>query len=155
MNPTTESSTVNEPTDNNQSNEAEGSSSDRRLIPRLVRTLVLFAALISSVIFGLYKMRVEIPALKTPKIYAFLDATGVRADQLKARIIGQNESSSHKQTEEAQNEEHKITVTSPLAKDVTITQDYVCLIRVGRTWARAPDSFRNSRTSTSTRSFTP
>ena len=132
MNPTTESSTVNEPTDNNQSNEAEGSSSDRRLIPRLVRTLVLFAALISSVIFGLYKMRVEIPALKTPKIYAFLDVMGVRVNQLKGRIVGQNESSSHKQTEEAQNEEHKITVTSPLAKDVTITQDYVCLIRSRR-----------------------
>ena len=62
-----------------------GSPIDQRLVEhagakkssimgRLVITLMLVAALIGGGVFGLYKMRVDIPALNTPKIYAHLDS---------------------------------------------------------------------------------
>ena len=68
--------------------ELNGSPIDQRLIEhaganksvmrRLVRTLMLVVALIGGGVFGLYKMRVDIPALNTPKIYAHLDSMGVQ-----------------------------------------------------------------------------
>ena len=100
---------------------------------RLVRTLMLVAALISGVVFVLYKMRMDIPRLNTPKIYAYLDSMGMRAEQMKGRIVGQYESYFHKhKEEEAHAEQHKILVTSPMAKDVIITQEYVCQIHSRR-----------------------
>ena len=99
---------------------------------RLVRTLMLVVALISGGVFGLYKMRVDIPPLNTPKIYAYLDSMGVRAEQMKGRIVGQYESRFHKHEEEARHEPQKIVVTSPMAKDVIITQEYVCQIHSRR-----------------------
>ena len=100
---------------------------------RLVRTLMLVVALISGAVFGLYKMRVDIPPLNTPKIYAYLDSMGMRAEQMKGRIVGQYESYFHKhKEEEAHHEHHKIMVTSPMAKDVIITQEYVCQIHSRR-----------------------
>ena len=47
----------------------------KSVMRRLVRTLMLVAALFCGVVFGLYKMRVDIPALNTPKIYAHLDSS--------------------------------------------------------------------------------
>ena len=35
--------------------------------------LMLVVALIGGGVFGLYKMRVDIPPVNTPKIYAYLD----------------------------------------------------------------------------------
>ena len=121
---------------------------------RLVRTLMLVAALISGGVFGLYKMRVDIPLLNTPKIYAYLDSMskmrvdipllntpkiytyldsmGMRANQMKEYIVGQYESRFHKHEEEARHEPQKIVVTSPMAKDVIITQEYVCQIHSQR-----------------------
>ena len=99
------------------------------VLRRLVKTLMLVVALIGGAAFGLYKMRVDIPALNTSTIYAHLDTMVVRAEYMKARIVSRYESSFGKHEEEAVHEEHKIIVTSPLAKDVTITQDYVCQIR--------------------------
>jgi membrane fusion protein, multidrug efflux system len=95
---------------------------------RLVRTLILVVALIGGVVFGLYKMRVDIPALNTPKLYAYLDSMMVRAEPIKRYIVGQYEKYFHKHDEEAQQEHHKIVVTSPMAKDVVITRPYVCQI---------------------------
>ena len=43
---------------------------------RLVKTLMLVVALIGGGVFGLYKMRLDIPPLNTPKIYAYLDYIG-------------------------------------------------------------------------------
>ena len=63
---------------------------------RLVITLMLVAALIGGAVFGLYKMRVDIPSLNTSKIYAHLDSLSVHVEQLKGRIVGQYESYSHK-----------------------------------------------------------
>ena len=84
MNPITESSMVNETLVDDRSRELNGSSIDQRLIEhaganksimgRLVMTLMLVAVLIGGGVFGLYKMRVDIPALNTPKIYAHLDS---------------------------------------------------------------------------------
>jgi membrane fusion protein, multidrug efflux system len=144
MNAITESSTVNETLVADRSREYDGSSIDQRLIEedaganisvmrRLVRTLMLFVALIGGGVFGLYKMRVDIPPLNTPKIYAYLDSIEIRAEQMKGRIVGQYESYSHKhKEEEAHHEQHQILVTSPMAKDVIITQEYVCQIHSRR-----------------------
>jgi membrane fusion protein (multidrug efflux system) len=57
---------------------------------------------------------------------------GMRAEQMKGRIVGQYESNFHKHEEEAHHEQHKIMVTSPMAKDVIITQEYVCQIHSRR-----------------------
>ena len=91
MNPITESSMVNETLVDDRSGELNGSPIDQPLdehvehaganksvMGRLVRTLMLVAALIGGAVFGLYKMRVDIPSLNTPKIYAHLDSMSVR-----------------------------------------------------------------------------
>ena len=51
---------------------------------------------------------------------------------MKGHIVGQYESYFHKHEEEAHQEQHKIVVTSPMAKDVIITQQYVCQIHSRR-----------------------
>ena len=57
----------------------------------------------------------------------------MRAEQMKGYIVGQYESYFHKhEEEEAHQEHHKIVVTSPMAKDVIITQEYVCQIHSRR-----------------------
>ena len=99
----------------------------------LLITLTLVVALIGGGVFGLYKMRVDIPALNTPQLYAYLDSMMVRAEPMKGYIFRQYEKYFHKRNEEeAHQEEQQITVTSPMAKDVIITQRYVCQIRSRR-----------------------
>ncbi len=139
MNPIAESGLVNEALVDVRSRDPHGSSLDRRpigpagakksVMRRLVKTLMLAAALIGGGVFGLYKMRVDIPGVNTPKIYAHLDTVAERTERIKERIVGKYESYFHKHEEEAHLEEHQITVTSPMAKDVIITQEYVCQIR--------------------------
>ena len=51
---------------------------------------------------------------------------------MKGYIVGQVESYFHKHEEEPHQEHHKIVVTSPEAKAVTITQQYVCQIHSQR-----------------------
>ncbi len=102
-------------------------------IRRPVTTLMLVVALSGGGVFGLYKMRVDIPLLNTPKIYASLDYAGVNVKQIKDRIVVQYESYFHKhKEEEVHHEGHKVVVTSPMAKDVIITQEYVCQIHSQR-----------------------
>jgi membrane fusion protein (multidrug efflux system) len=96
------------------------------IMRRPVKSLVLVVALASGGVVGCSKMGVDIfPPLNIPKIHVYLDYIGVRAKQMKDYIVGQFESYFHKE-EEAQQEHHTIVVTSPLARDVTITQEYVC-----------------------------
>ena len=95
---------------------------------RPVTTSVLVVALISGGVLGLYKMRVDIPALNTPKIYAHLDNAAIHANRMKGWV----ESYFHKHEEEHHVEQRKIVVTSPKAKSVTITQPYVCQIHSQR-----------------------
>jgi membrane fusion protein (multidrug efflux system) len=99
---------------------------------RPVTTLMLVVALISGGVFGLYKLRVDIPTLNTNKLYPRLDDLGVRAKQMKGRIVAQYESYFHKHEEQAHEEHHKILVTSPQAKAVVIPQEYVCQIHSRR-----------------------
>jgi membrane fusion protein, multidrug efflux system len=139
MNPITDESMVNETVVDDRAENTSGPPIDPSLIDdagrnksvmgRLVRTLMLVVAVIGGVVFGLYKMRVDIPALDTPQIYAYLDSMGARAEQMK----GYYESHFGKHVEEeVHHEQHKIVVTSPMAKDVIITQDYVCQIHSQR-----------------------
>ena len=102
-------------------------------IRRPVTTMMLVVALISGGVLALNKMRVGIfPPLNTPKIYAYLDYIGTHAKQMKEYIVGQFESYFQKHEEHAHQEHHKIVVTSPKAKDVIITQQYVCQIHSQR-----------------------
>jgi membrane fusion protein (multidrug efflux system) len=143
MNPIHEPSTVNETLVDDRSRGLNGSSVDPRLIEPaganksvvrwLVGALLLVVVLICGGVFGLYKMRVDIPLLNTPKIYAYLDSMGVRAEQIKERIVSKYESTFHKNKEEAAPvEHHKVVVTSPMVRDENITQEYVCQIRSRR-----------------------
>ena len=103
------------------------------VLRRLVKASLLVAVLLGGVVFGLYKMRVAIPGVDTPKFYASLDALAVRAEALKEQAVVKYESYFHKhESEEAHHEVHKITATSPMAKDVIITQEYVCQIHSQR-----------------------
>ena len=95
---------------------------------RPVTTLVLFLALIGGGVFGMYKMRVDIPGLNTPTMYVKLDRVALRARQVEGRI----ESYFHKHEEEHHLEQRKVVVTSPVAKAVTLTQGYVCQIHSQR-----------------------
>jgi membrane fusion protein (multidrug efflux system) len=99
---------------------------------RLARILMLVVLVIGGGVFALYKMRVDIPRLNTPKIYAYLDSMGERVEHIKGRVVRRYEAYFHKQEEEAHHEPHKLVVTSPMAKDVTITQEYVCQIHSRR-----------------------
>src|SRR5271157_5057205 len=101
---------------------------------RPVTTMMLVVALISGGVLASNKMRLDIlRPLNTPKIYVYLDYIGTRAKQMKGYILGQLESYFHKHKEEESHQEHqKIVVTSPEAKDVIITQPYVCQIHSQR-----------------------
>src|ERR1700733_5074817 len=116
MNPIHEPSMVNETLVDDRPRERNGSSVDPRLIEPaganksvvrwLVGALMLVVVLICGGVFGLYKMRVDIPFLNTPKIYAYFDSAGVRAEQIKERIVSKYESTFHKNKEEAAPVEH-------------------------------------------------
>ncbi len=67
-----------------------------------------------------------------PKIHAYLDYIGMNAKQMKGYILGQLESYYQKHEEQPHQEHQKIVVTSPKAKDVIITQQYVCQIHSQR-----------------------
>jgi membrane fusion protein, multidrug efflux system len=101
---------------------------------RPVTTLLLVIALVSGGVLGMSNLRGDIVRqLNAPKIHAYLDDIGVRAQQMKGYIVGQYESYFQKHEEdEAHREQQKIVVTSPMAQDVIITQEYVCQIRSQR-----------------------
>ena len=144
MNPVTESNMVNETLVDDRSRVFAGSTIDQHpqpiehagasksLLGRLARTFLLVVALFGGVVFALYKTHVNIPALNTSKVYAYIDSTVMHAERTKGYVVGQYESHFGKHVEEAHHEQHKILATSPVAKDVTITQDYVCQIRSQR-----------------------
>jgi membrane fusion protein (multidrug efflux system) len=100
---------------------------------RPVTTLMLVVALISSGVLGLNKLRADVyPPQKTPKIYVYLDYIGTSARQAKGYIAGQFESHFHEHKEQVHEEQRKVVVTSPEAKAVIITQQYVCQIHSQR-----------------------
>ncbi len=89
--------------------------------------------LIGGGTIGLYKMRVDIPAAEhSQALRASVDSMMVRAEPIKAFIVRQYEKYFHKHDEETHPEEQQIMVTSPIAKDVIVTQQFVCQIRSRR-----------------------
>ena len=102
-------------------------------IRRPIRTLVLVVTLVGAGLLGCSKLSVgNIPPLNTPKIHAYLDYIGMHAKQMKGHIVGQLESYFHSHEEQSHEEPRKIVATCPKAKDVIITQPYVCQIRSQR-----------------------
>ncbi len=83
MNPIIESHTVNETLVDDRSREPGGSSIAQGLVEPaeakksvmgwLVKALMLVVVVLGGVVFGLYKMRVDIPSLNTTRLYAQLD----------------------------------------------------------------------------------
>ena len=99
---------------------------------RPVSALMLVVSVAGAGVYGLYKMRVDIPQLHSAKIYAHLDEVSVRVNRAKAYISGKLGSSSNEQEAQAHGEQHKVVVTSPQSKNVNITQRYVCQIHSQR-----------------------
>ena len=126
---------------------------------RPLSTLMLMVALAGGGVYALYRTRVDIPQLNTAKLYASLDTLGVRAEELKGRVVGKSEASSHPEGEAKEGEPkegeakegeakegeakegekegghhpgHKVVVTTPLQKNVVTTQEYVCQIHSQR-----------------------
>ena len=91
-------------------------------IGRLLKLLIL-VVVVSGV---LYKMRVNIPGLNTPRLYARLDSMGLRVRHQYEAYFPKHEAA------EAGPEQHKVVVTSPLVRDVVIDNTYVCQIHSKR-----------------------
>src|SRR5512143_1615823 len=90
---------------------------------RPITTLMLVAGLISGGVLALKKRGVDVlPALDTSriqvvksKVHAVLDSVGMGTEPKEPK-------------EHPHGEHHKIVVSSPKAKDVVLTQEYVCQI---------------------------
>jgi membrane fusion protein (multidrug efflux system) len=100
---------------------------------RPVTTFMLVVVLLGGGVLGLSKLGVDIfPPPITRQIHVYLDHMDTGARQMKGYVVGRLESYFHKHEEQAHEEHHKIVVTSPKAKDVILTQEYVCQIHSQR-----------------------
>jgi len=100
---------------------------------RPVTTLMLAVPLVGGGVLGVSMMRADtLPPLNTPKSSAHLDSLGMSGKEMKGSILGQLESYFQKHEEQPHEENRKIVATSPKAKDVIITQAYVCQIHSQR-----------------------
>jgi len=87
---------------------------------RPITTLMLVAGLILGGVFSLKKTGIDVlAAIDMSKVHAVLDSIGMGAEPK-----GEKEPS--------HGEHHKILVSSPQAKDVTLIQEYVCQIHSQR-----------------------
>ncbi len=104
------------------------------VLRRPVTTLMFVGVLISGGVLASNTMRTEIiQRLNSPKTRTYLEDVGVRAKQVKDYVVSEYESYFHKQEgEEIHQESHKILVTSPEARDVVTTEDFVCQIHSKR-----------------------
>jgi membrane fusion protein (multidrug efflux system) len=101
---------------------------------RPVTTLMLVVALVGGGAVGLNEMRADTdPSQNTLKNHINLDYISSHVKQAKEYIAGLLESHSGTDESQSHEEEHqKIVVTSPAAKDVTITEPFVCQIHSQR-----------------------
>src|SRR4051812_41978398 len=90
-------------------------------IKAILGRLVQFTILVAVAIGVMYKMRVNIPALNTAKLYAHIDYMGVCAQRQYEPYFPKHEAEAH-------HENHRVVVTSPVKEDVIITHAYVCQI---------------------------
>jgi membrane fusion protein, multidrug efflux system len=97
----------------------------KRIKSAIVQLLKL-SILVLVVIGVLYKMRVNIPGVNAPKLYAHLDSMGLRVRHEYEAYFPKHEAA------EAGQEHHKVVVTSPLVRDVVIAYTYVCQIHSKR-----------------------
>ncbi len=102
-------------------------------IRRPVTTTMLVVALVSGGLLASNTMRPDASgAINTSKIQSYLDYIGTHARHAKDYLVGKFESYWHKHDEGEHRESQKVVATSPLAMDVTLTQQYVCQIHSQR-----------------------
>lgn len=105
----------------------------RFVFRRPIATLMLLVLLSAGVVLGAPKLGVAIlPPPYAQKVKVYADDLGVRAARLKVVLVSKYESYFNKPKAEAHHEEHKIVVTSPQSRDVTVTERYVCQIHSRR-----------------------
>ncbi len=94
---------------------------------RPLKTLMLVVvALLSGGGVLLSKIQPDIYPLNTPRIRAYMAYIDTHTNQMKRHIVDQYESYFHTPEEKPASESQTIVVSSPMAKDVTITRQYVC-----------------------------
>lgn len=106
-----------------------------KVVRRTLAFLVPATAVGAGSILGLARMGVEpfpLPPHVTRKINVSLDYLNAHAVKAKGQVLRRLESFWQKHDEETHVEQHKIIATRPAAKDVTITQEYVCQIHSQR-----------------------
>lgn len=100
---------------------------------RPVTTVLLVVALACGGVVGLSEMGVGIfPPPVAGKIHLGVVRARAAAERAKKYVVAQVEERSHKHEEERHEEGHKIVVSSPKARAVTLTQQYVCQIHSQR-----------------------
>jgi membrane fusion protein (multidrug efflux system) len=103
------------------------------LARRTVMTFLLVVALAVGGVVGLSKMGVEVlPPPYSQKLHMSVDYAEANAHRVKAFLVSRYEKYFKKHEEEAHHEPHKIVVTRPQARDVTVTERYVCQIHSQR-----------------------
>jgi membrane fusion protein (multidrug efflux system) len=100
---------------------------------RPVTTLALAAALSGGAAVGASRMGVEVlPPPLSGRLHSYADDPGGTFKAWKAYLAARYEEYFGEHHEAAHHEPHKIVVTSPQVKDVTLTQSYVCQIHSQR-----------------------
>ncbi|MHC5537050.1 efflux RND transporter periplasmic adaptor subunit [Singulisphaera rosea] len=92
---------------------------------RPITTLLLVVVLASGTVFGLSEAGV---VNLGPENRAYLQKIGASAKHAKGYVVTKYTEYFHKKHEEHHEAHHKVVVTSPESKSVTITQQYVCQI---------------------------
>ena len=96
---------------------------------RPITTLMILAGLTAGGVFALKKMGVDVfPALNASKIQVVFDYFSKAAEPK----VEKGEKEHKEEKEGSHGEAHKILVTNPEAKDVTLAQPYVCQIHSKR-----------------------
>ena len=99
------------------------------VVRRTVKVLVIIVVLAGAGIAGLSKMGIEVlPPAYSHKLHVWLE----QASRAKEYVVAKYEAYFEKHDEEAHHEAHKIVVTTPQAKEVTLTESYVCQIHSQR-----------------------
>lgn len=102
-------------------------------VRRPFTTLMLTAALAGGAVFGLSKMHVvDLSRIDNPRVHTYTEKIVEKAKQAKEYAVKKYEAYFGEHEEEVHHEPHKVVVTSPKAKNITITQQYVCQIHSQR-----------------------
>lgn len=100
---------------------------------RPLSAIVLVVGFAGGGMLGLSKIRPDLlERFNTPKVRACLDYVSTHAGPVKGYVVGLFESYFQNHEEHVHLEAHKIVVTSPQARDVTLTERYVCQIHSQR-----------------------